>query len=101
MTVQDVNTLVEAVEAGMPQQPVPPRQRKRWLGQQKEKVGEPLLLQPEGGDQGHGEIGGLSDSSHHLSEKRKGWKRVNIQIVPRMEKCILEDRLGIWDEGAV
>ena len=42
--VQRVDALVEAVEVGLPQQPVPPRQHERWLGQQKEKVHEPLLF---------------------------------------------------------
>ena len=101
MKVQRADAGVEPVEVGLPQQPVPPRQRERWLGQQKEKVSEPLLLRPEGGDQSHGEIGGLSDSSHHPSDERKGWKRVNVQVVPRMTKRILEDRLEIQDEGTL
>ena len=99
--VQCMDALVEAVDVGLPQQPVPPKQRKRWLGQEKEKIGEPLLLWPERGDQSHGKIGSLSDSAHHPSDKRKGWKSVNVQVVPRMAKHILEDRLGIRDEGAV
>ena len=101
MKVQRVDALLEAVEVGLPQQPVSPRQRERWLGQQNEKVGEPLLLRPERGDQSHGKIGGLSDSGHHPSNKRKGWKRVHVQVATRMLKRILEDRLGIQDEGAV
>ena len=96
-----MDTLVKAVEVGLPQQPVPPRQRERWLGQQKEKVREPLLLWPERSDQGHGEIEGLTDSGHHPPDQQKGWKCVHVQVVPRMAKCILEDRLGIWDEGTV
>ena len=99
--VQRVDALVEAVEVGLPQQPVPPRQRERWLGQEKEKVSEPLLLWPERSDQGHGEIGGLSDSGHYPSNQRKGWKRLNVQVVPRMAKRILKDHLGIRDEGTV
>ena len=93
MKVQRVYALVEVDEVELPQQPVPPRQGERWLGHQ-EKVGEPLLLRPEGGDESHGEIGGLSDSSHHPSDKRKGWKRVHVQVAPRMAKRILEDHLG-------
>ena len=57
LKVQRVDALVEAVEVGLLQQPAPPRQHERWLGQQKEKVDEPLLLRPEKGDQSHGEIG--------------------------------------------
>ena len=43
-----MDTLVEAVEVGLSQQPVPPRQCERWLGQQKEKVGEPHPRRPPG-----------------------------------------------------
>ena len=57
MTVQRMDALVEATEVGLPQQPVPPRQHERWLGQQKKKVREPLLLWPERSDQSHREIG--------------------------------------------
>ena len=78
MKVQRVDALVEVVEVGLTQQLVPPRQRERWLCQQKEKVSEPLLFRPERGDQNHGEIGGLSDSGHHTSDERKGWKCVHV-----------------------
>ena len=44
---------------------------------------------------------GLSDSSHHSSDEGKGWKHVNVQVVPRMAKRILEDRLGVRNEGTV
>ena len=47
--VQRMDAVVEPVEARLPQQLVPPRKRHWWLGQQKEKVCEPLLLWPEGG----------------------------------------------------
>ena len=60
MKVQHVDAVVELVEVGLPQQLVPSRQRERWLDQQKKKVGEPLFLRPEGGDQSHGEIGCLN-----------------------------------------
>ena len=90
---------MEAVEVGLPQQPVPPRQRERRLDQQKEKVHEPLLLWPD--RSGHGETGSLSDSGHYPFDQRKGWKCVNVQVVPRMPKRILEDCLGIQDEGRV
>ena len=62
-----MDAVVEQVEVGLPQQPDPPRKRARWLGQQK-KVGEPLFLWPEGGDQSHGEIECLPNSSHHPSD---------------------------------
>ena len=100
MKVQCVDALVEAAEVGLPQQSVPPRQSERWLGQQ-EEVCKPLFLWPERSDESHGEIGGLSDSGHHPSDQRKGRKHVNVQVVRRMVKCILEDRLGIRDEGTV
>ena len=54
-----------------------------------------------GGDQSHGEIGGLSDSSHHPFYQRKGWKRIQVQVGPRMTKRILKDCLGIRDKGTV
>ena len=101
MKIQRMDALVEVAEVGLPQQPVPPRQRERWLGQQREKVCEPLFLWPERSDQSHREIGGLSDSGHHPSDQRKGRKRVYVQVVPRMAKHILDDHLGIRNEGTV
>ena len=47
------------------------------------------------------EIGSLSDPGHHPTNERKGWERVNVQVVPRMAKRILKDHLGIRDKGAV
>ena len=44
---------------------------------------------------------GVSDSSHHPYYQRKGWKRVQVQVAPRMTECILEDLLGIRDMGTV
>ena len=41
----------------------------------------------------------LSDSIHHPSYQRKGWKRV--KVVPWMTERILEDCLGIRDKGTV
>ena len=58
MKVQRVDAVVELVEVGLPQQPVPPGHRERWMGQQ-EKVSEPLLLWPEGGDQSWRDWGSL------------------------------------------
>ena len=96
-----MDALVEAAEVGLPQQPVPPRERERWMGQKKKEVYEPLLFWPERGDHSHGEIGSLSDPGHHTPDERKGWERVNVQAVPSLARRILEDRLGIQDEGAV
>ena len=98
--VQCVDAVVEP-EVGLPQQLVPPWKCHWWLGQKKEKICEPLLIWPEGGDQSHGEMGSLSDSSHCPSDQRKGWKRVQVQVGPMMTKRILEDRLGIRDKGTV
>ena len=92
-----MDALVEAVEVGLPQQLVPPGERQRWLGQQKEEVCKPPLLRPERGDQSHGEIWGLSDPSHDSPNQRKGRKCVNVQVVPRMWERILVDGLGIQD----
>ena len=70
--VQRVDAVVEPVEVGLLQQLVSSWKHHWWVGQWKEKVCEPLLLWPEGGDQSHEEIGGLSDSSHQpfLPEER-------------------------------
>ena len=65
MNVQRMDAIVEPIEVGLPQQPVPQRKHHRWLSEEEEKAGKPLLLRPEGGDQRHGEIGSLPDSSHH------------------------------------
>ena len=71
--VQCVDTVVEPVEVGLLQTLVPPQKRRWWLGQQKEKVCEPLLLWPEGGDQSHGETGSLSlTQSTTLPTRGKG-----------------------------
>ena len=67
---------VEPTEVGLPQEVVPWRKCQGWLGQQEEEVGEPLLLWPEGGDQGHGEIWGPSDYGHYSLNEMEGRERL-------------------------
>ena len=92
---------VEPTEVGLPQEVVPWRQCQGWLGQQEEEVGEPHLLRPEVGDQGHGEIWGLYDYGHYSLDEMEGRERLPVEGVPRAAAGILEDGLWTWDEGAV
>ena len=98
--IQRVDAIVEPVEVGATATTGPTTEAPLVVG----SAGGGLRTTPslvKGGDQSHGEIGGLSDLSHHPSYQRKGWKRVQAQVVPRMTKRILEDRLGIRDKGTV
>ena len=99
MKVQHVDAVVEAVDVGLLQQPVPQRQSE--VVGSAEGEGRRITPPAREGDQSHGKIRGLSDSGHHPSDERKGWKRIYVQVVPRMPKRIVEDRLGMWDEVAV
>ena len=92
---------MEQTAMGLPKQLVPARQRQGWLGQQKLQVCKPLLLWPERCDQSHRDTRRLLDAGDHPPDQRKGRERVQVQVVPRMAKRILEDGLGIRDKRAI
>ena len=41
------------------------------------------------------------DMGDHPTDQRKERERVQVQVVPKMTKCILEDDLGIRDKRAI
>ena len=71
------------------------------MGQEEEEVSEPGLLRPEGGDQSHGEIWGLSDSGHHPVDQIERWERVDIKMIPRVAEGVFEDSLRVWNQCAI
>ena len=92
---------MEQTAMGLPKQLVPARQSQGRLSQKKQQVCEPLLLWPERCDQSHRDTRRLLDASDHPTDQSKGRERVQIQVVPRMAKRILEDGLGIQDKRAI
>ena len=91
------------VRNGPPQELVCPRYRLPepegvWVSRSRRSANHSFSGQT-GGDQSHGEIGSISDSSHHPSDWRRERKRVQVQVVPKMTKRILVDCLGIRDKG--
>ena len=47
------------------------------------------------------EIWGLSDPSHYSLDQMEGRERVRVEIVPGVTEGVLEDGLGIQDQGVV
>ena len=50
---------------------------------------------------GNSSVVGVVDASDHPTDQSKGRERVQIQVVPRVAKRILEDGLGIRDKRAI
>ena len=72
------------------------------MGQEEEEeVGEPGLLRPEGGDQSHGEIWGLSDSGHHPVDQIERWELVDVEMILRVAEGVFEDGLRVWNQCAI